>query len=273
MSSEESATGSGGRKAPEKATQKAAEKGEQKAVRFDNVSKSFGETHVLRNVSFEVERGQAFCILGRSGVGKSVTLKLTIALMKPDSGRVWVEGDEIHQLDSQKLAAARRHTGFLFQNSALFDSISVGENVAFPIRRNTSKPENEVRDTAREKLALVGLESDYDKMPAELSGGMKKRAGLARAMALDPEILLVDEPSAGLDPITSSEIDDLLCKLRSEHKTTLVIVTHHIPSARRIAGEMILLHEAAILAQGTPRELEQSDDELVRRFMQSAGGA
>jgi phospholipid/cholesterol/gamma-HCH transport system ATP-binding protein len=247
--------------------------GSAAAVRFEGVSKSFGDTHVLRDVSFEVEHGQAFCIIGRSGVGKSVTLKLTIALLKPDQGRVFVQEEEIHQLDARQLAATRKRMGFLFQNAALFDSISVGENVAFPIRRNTDKPEKEVREIAREKLALVGLEDDYSKMPAELSGGMKKRAGLARAMALEPDILLVDEPSAGLDPITSTEIDDLLLKMQSEHETTLIIVTHHIPSARRIADEMILLHEASILARGTPEELAQSDEELVRRFMQSEGGA
>ncbi len=243
------------------------------AVRFEGVSKSFGDTHVLRDVSFEVERGKAFCIIGRSGVGKSVTLKLTIALMKPDQGQVFVLDEDIHQLGAQQLIETRQRMGFLFQNAALFDSISVGENVAFPIRRNSDKPEKEVRDIAHQKLALVGLENDYRKMPSELSGGMKKRAGLARAMALDPDILLVDEPSAGLDPITSTEIDDLLVKMQDEHQTTLIIVTHHIPSARRIADEIMMLHEASVLARGTPEELQQSDEDLVRRFMQSEGGA
>jgi phospholipid/cholesterol/gamma-HCH transport system ATP-binding protein len=242
------------------------------AIRFEGVSKSFGDTHVLRNVSFEVRRGSSFCILGRSGVGKSVTLKLMIGLVSPDSGEIYVQDEEIPKLDAHELAAARRRMGFLFQSAALFDSISVGENVAFPIRRNTDKPEDEVREIAHQKLERVGLAGDYDKMPAELSGGMKKRVGMARAMALDPEILLVDEPSAGLDPITAAEIDDLLRETQSAHDTTLVVVTHHIPSARRIADEMMLLHEGAVLARGTPEELEQNENDIVRRFTQSQGG-
>jgi len=244
--------------------------GAVKAIRFEGVSKSFGDTHVLRDVSFEVRRGSAFCILGRSGVGKSVTLKLMIGLMSPDHGEIYVRDEEISKLDPRQLASARQRMGF--QSSALFDSITVGENVAFPIRRNTAKSEDEVREAALQKLERVGLAGDYDKMPAELSGGMKKRVGMARAMALDPEILLVDEPSAGLDPITSAEIDDLLRETQSEGETTLVVVTHHIPSARRIADEMMLLHEGSVLARGTPEELEHSENDLVRRFTQSQGG-
>jgi phospholipid/cholesterol/gamma-HCH transport system ATP-binding protein len=161
--------------------------------------------------------------------------------------------------------------GFLFQNSALFDSISVGENVAFPLRRHTDWADSKIREVARAKLAEVGLENDYGKMPADLSGGMRKRAGLARAMALDPDILLVDEPSAGLDPITSDEIDQLLVDLK-KGGTTLVVVTHNIPSARHIGDELAMLHDGRLIARGTAEELDRSDDEMVRAFMRSEGG-
>jgi phospholipid/cholesterol/gamma-HCH transport system ATP-binding protein len=160
--------------------------------------------------------------------------------------------------------------GFLFQNAALFDSITVEENVAFPLRRHTDWPNSKIREVARAKLAEVGLEDAAGKMPAALSGGMKKRAGLARAMALDPDILLVDEPSAGLDPITADEIDQLLVDLK-KRGTTVVMVTHNIPSARHVADEMAMLHDARLIARGTPEELDRSDDELVRAFMRSEG--
>jgi phospholipid/cholesterol/gamma-HCH transport system ATP-binding protein len=160
--------------------------------------------------------------------------------------------------------------GFLFQNSALFDSISVGENVAFPLRRHTDWKDRKIRDVARQKLDDVGLGDEFDKMPAALSGGMKKRAGLARAMALDPDILLVDEPSAGLDPITAGEIDDLLVALK-QGGTTLVMVTHNIPSARHVADELAMLHDGRLIARGTARDLDGSDEPLVRAFMRAEG--
>jgi phospholipid/cholesterol/gamma-HCH transport system ATP-binding protein len=241
------------------------------AVRLDHVTKKFGSTAVLDDVSLEIGAGHAFCILGRSGTGKSVTLKHIIGLMKPDSGRVFVQGEDITSLEGRDLARVRKQMGFLFQNAALFDSISVGENVAFPLRRHTDLADDEIRDRALAKLRQVGLERDYDKMPAALSGGMRKRAGLARAMALDPSILLVDEPSAGLDPITAAEIDDLLLGLKSREGTTLVVVTHNIPSARAVANELVMLHEGRIIARGTAADLERSEHEMVRRFMQSQG--
>jgi phospholipid/cholesterol/gamma-HCH transport system ATP-binding protein len=160
--------------------------------------------------------------------------------------------------------------GFLFQNAALFDSITVGENVAFPMRRHTNWADARIREVARQKLADVGLEADYNKMPADLSGGMRKRAGLARAMALNPDVLLVDEPSAGLDPITADEIDDLLVQTK-RGGTTLVVVTHNIPSARHIGDTLAVLHEGRVIASGTAAELERSEHELVRAFMRSEG--
>jgi phospholipid/cholesterol/gamma-HCH transport system ATP-binding protein len=240
------------------------------AIRLEGVTKSFGDHKVLDNVSIDVAEGTAFCLLGRSGTGKSVTLKHIIGLLQPDSGRVLVHGKDVSHLKGQQLADVRRAMGFLFQNAALFDSITVGENVAFPLRRHTDWPDTKIREVATSKLADVGLDKDYDKMPADLSGGMKKRAGLARAMALDPDILLVDEPSAGLDPITATEIDELLVELKRKG-TTLVVVTHNIPSARHIGDELAFLHEGRVIAQGTAEELEQSELEIVRTFMRSEG--
>lgn len=244
----------------------------ESVIRFEEVSKSFGSKKVLQDVSFDVARGSAFCILGRSGTGKSVTLKLMIGLLKPEQGRIIVEDQDITALPARELPPARKTMGFLFQNVALFDSLSVGENVAFPLRRHTHEPEPDIEDRAREKLAQVGLENEYDTMPADLSGGMRKRAGLARALALDPSILLVDEPSAGLDPITSAEIDRLLLKLKSERDTTLVVVTHNIPSARRIGDEFVVMHEGHFIAQGTAEALDRSEHAVVREFMKSVGG-
>jgi len=241
------------------------------AVRLQHVSKSFGAGKVLDDVSFDIPTAKAFCLLGRSGTGKSVALRHIIGLVQPDSGKVFVEGREITALDRRNLADVRKRMGFLFQNSALFDSMTVGENVAFPMRRHTDWPDEKIREHAKQKLAEVGLEHDFEKMPGDLSGGMKKRAGLARAMALDPSILLVDEPSAGLDPIMLAEIDELLME-RKRTGTTIVVVTHNIPSARVVADELAMLDKGRIIARGTVDELDASRDPLVQAFMRSEGG-
>ncbi len=241
------------------------------AVRFDHVSKAFGALKVLDDVSFEIPAGQAFCLLGRSGTGKSVTLRHIVALVRPDAGKVFVEERDMTSLAGRELADVRKHMGFLFQNAALFDSMSVGDNVAFPMRRHTNWSEADIRERAKKKLADVGLEKDFDKMPGDQSGGMKKRAGLARAMALDPAILLVDEPSAGLDPITAGEIDELLVKTKAAG-TTLVVVTHNIPSARVIGDTFAVLQAGRILASGTIDALDASDEPLVQAFMGAQGG-
>ena len=237
------------------------------AIRFDTVSKSFGDGRVLDRVSFDVARGSACCIMGRSGTGKSVTLKLLLGLLKPDEGRIYVNDVQIETLNSTGLVEVRKTMGFLFQYSALFDSLSVAENVAFPLRRHTRMSEAEIADSVRERLAEVGLEGELDKMPLDLSGGMRKRVGLARALALKPSILLVDEPSSGLDPITTREIDKLLMDLKASSKTTMVVVTHNVPSARRVGDQLLVLHEGHILARGTAEELDQSKDEIVQQFM------
>jgi phospholipid/cholesterol/gamma-HCH transport system ATP-binding protein len=241
------------------------------AVELRNITKSFGTRRVLDDVSLAMPAGRGFCILGRSGTGKSVALKHIVGLIKPDAGHVMVEGADITPMSSRDLSRVRKRIGFLFQNSALFDSISVGENVAFPLRRHTDLPDAEIRSRATALLDQVGLGREYDKMPADLSGGMRKRAGLARAMALDPPILLADEPSAGLDPITAGEIDELLVDLKRRSSTTLVVVTHNIPSARAIGDELVFLHEGRVLARGTPDALDRSEVPLVRQFMTSEG--
>jgi phospholipid/cholesterol/gamma-HCH transport system ATP-binding protein len=241
------------------------------AVELRHLTKRFGRRAVLDDVSLAVEAGRSVCILGRSGTGKSVALKHIVGLMRPDAGHVLVEGEDIGGMDARRLTRVRRRIGFLFQNAALFDSISVGENVAFPLRRHSALGRDAIRARAGELLEAVGLGGEYDKMPAELSGGMRKRAGLARALALDPAILLVDEPSAGLDPVTAAEIDALLVGLKKRAGTTLLVVTHNIPSARVLADELVFLHEGRIHARGTAAQLDTSHDSLVRAFMRSGG--
>jgi phospholipid/cholesterol/gamma-HCH transport system ATP-binding protein len=238
------------------------------AIRVERVKKAFGDRVVLDDVSFEVPRSRSFCLLGRSGTGKSVTLKHVIGLLRPDSGRVTVDGEEVAALTGPELVAARRRIGFLFQHAALFDSLTVGENVAFPIRRHRRLSETAIERIARAKLDQVGLAAEYDRKPADLSGGMRKRVGLARAMALDPPVLLADEPSAGLDPVTAAEIDGLLLELKGQG-VTLLVVTHNIPSARHIGDELALLDQGRIVARGSAAALEASEHPLARAFLHS----
>ena len=238
-------------------------------IKVEHLTKSFGKQLIWGDVTLTVPAGEVSVMLGPSGTGKSVLLKNIIGLLRPDEGRVFVRGREISALTGKALSEVRREIGFLFQNAALFDSISVGENVAFPMRRHTRMSDREIRDRATAKLESVGLGNDYEKMPGDLSGGMRKRAGLARAMALDPAILLVDEPSAGLDPVTSEEIDQLLITLKGEG-TTLIVVTHNIPSARGLGDRLVMLHEGQIVADGTVEDFERSEHELVRAFMASS---
>ncbi|MBI4484670.1 MAG: ATP-binding cassette domain-containing protein [Acidobacteria bacterium] len=245
---------------------------ELNAIEFSHVTKSFGSHRVLDDVSFQVAAGRSVCILGRSGTGKSVALKHVVGLLTADSGRVLVEGRDIGRLSNRERSTVRQRIGFLFQNAALFDSITVGENVEFPLRRHTRLAEEEIRGRALHLLAQVGLDREYRKMPADLSGGMRKRAGLARALALEPAILLADEPSAGLDPVTAAEVDALLVELKDNSNTTLLVVTHNIPSARAIGDELIFLHEGRVISQGAPAALADSDIPLVRRFMASSTG-
>jgi phospholipid/cholesterol/gamma-HCH transport system ATP-binding protein len=237
------------------------------AVCFEHVSKSFKGKAVLDDVSFAIQAGEALCILGRSGTGKSVTLKLMMGLLKPDQGAVCIHDRKISDLDEDGLSEVRREMGFLFQSAALFDSFSLNDNLLLPLQRFKAKPGAELDARVQKVLSEVGLSEDRYKMPAELSGGMRKRAGLARALALEPSILLVDEPSSGLDRVTASEIDELLLSIKNKEKTTMVIVTHDIRGARRVGDRLAVLDQGKLAAIGTAEELEGHDNKLVRALV------
>ena len=236
-------------------------------VIFDHVSKAFGTKKVLRDVSFEVPAGQTLCILGRSGTGKSVTLKLLMSLIKPDNGKILVDGDDITGLNEAGLSRVRRKMGFLFQDAALFDSLTLYDNLALPLRRLTQKSQDEIEAIIDRVLGQVSLSMDRMKMPSELSGGMRKRAGLARALVLEPKILLADEPSSGLDRITASEIDQLLLEQKTEHGTTILVVTHDVHGARRVGDRFAVFDKGDLIAFGTAAEVEQSEHETARRLI------
>ncbi len=230
----------------------------QIAAAFERVSRSFIGRKVLDDVSFQVLPGETLCILGRSGTGKSVTLKLMIGLLKPDQGHVLICGHDIACMERTELSSIRREIGFLFQSAALFDSFTVGDNLALPVQRfEPERSAADVKKAVEEMLQQVGLDKDIDKLPGELSGGMKKRAGLARAL------LLIDEPSSGLDRITASEIDDLLLKVKKEQKTTMVIVTHDVRSARRMADKIAVLDQGRLVGFGSFEELQTNQNEVV----------
>jgi phospholipid/cholesterol/gamma-HCH transport system ATP-binding protein len=241
------------------------------AIRLQALSKSFGEQKVLDGVDLEVARGETVTVLGRSGTGKSVMLKLIIGLQKPDDGEIEINGEEITKLPIDELNRVRKTVGFLFQQAALYDSLTVEENVAFPLRRHAEMKDAERRDRVRELLALVGMEKDLEKLPADLSGGMKKRVGLARALALDPEILLLDEPTAGLDPITANEINELIRKLQQERQISSIVVTHDMRSVQTVADRVAMLNEGSIIIEGTLEDLQQSDHPMVVKFLQEPG--
>jgi len=237
------------------------------AVEFKNVTKAFGEKRVLNNISFQVDQGQVLCLLGRSGTGKSVTLKIIMALMRPDSGEVWVDQEDIVGLGESGLSKMRKKLGYLFQDAALFDSLTLYENLALPLTRLTTKSKGEIDEKIHLVLSDVGLGSDSGKFPSELSGGMRKRAGLARALVLEPKILLADEPSSGLDRITASEIDELLTRSKKEHGTALIVVTHDIHGARRIADRVAVLDKGDLVAFGTVEEVARSENDVAHRLI------
>lgn len=237
------------------------------AVIFDRVSKSFGPKQVLHDVSFEVPAGEILCILGRSGTGKSVTLKLLISLLKPDHGQIWVDGTEITSLKEAGLTKVRRKMGFLFQDAALFDSLTLYENLALPLHRLTDKTQEEIDSVVDNVLRQVGLAADKQKMPSNLSGGMRKRAGLARALVLEPKVLLADEPSSGLDRITAAEIDELLLKQKAERGTTVIVVTHDVHGARRVGDRFAVFDKGDLVAFGTVSDVEQSENEIARKLI------
>ncbi len=237
-------------------------------VALENVRKTFGSHTVLNGISLSVGRGETLAVLGRSGTGKSVSLRLIIGLEKPDAGSIRIHGQDISGLALDQLGAIRKKMGFLFQHAALYDSLTVGENVAFPLQHHRGDmSKSERTDCVNRLLAEVGMEGNLEKMPSEISGGMQKRVGLARALALEPEILLLDEPTAGLDPISSAEINELILKLQRERKMASVVVTHNLHSAKTIANRLIILSEGHVVIEGTFGDLQQSDIGFVKEFI------
>jgi phospholipid/cholesterol/gamma-HCH transport system ATP-binding protein len=237
------------------------------AIQVLDVVKKYGNRTVLDHIRLDVFKGETLVILGGSGSGKSTLLRLMIGNVKPDGGDIVSLGKSIAKMTDAELAAYRKNIGVLFQSGALFNSMSVADNVALPLREHTDLPEETIDIMVKIKLELVGLREHAEKMPAELSGGMKKRAGLARAIALDPQVLFYDEPSAGLDPVTSAEIDQLIIDLNQKLGVTSVVVTHEMDSAFRIAHRMVLLDRGTFVVSGTPEEMKASQDPLVHQFI------
>ncbi len=237
------------------------------AIVVKDLRKSFGKQRVLNGINLRVGHGETLSVLGRSGTGKSVLLKLIVGLQKPDAGSITVHGRDIPTLSPEELNRVRIKIGFLFQHAALYDSLSVAENVAFPLQRHTRMSAAERNDRVQELLHRVGMEEHLRKMPSQISGGMQRRVGLARALALEPDILLFDEPTTGLDPITAGEIDDLIRQAQEDRKTTSVVVTHDLHSAQAISDRLALVHEGNILTEGTFEDMEKSADPFVAQFL------
>jgi len=237
-------------------------------IQVCNLERSFGSHKILDGVSFCIDRGESVVIIGRSGGGKSVLLKHLIALLKPDSGQVLIDGENIVPMNERQLLRVRRKFGMLFQGAALFDSMTVADNIAFALRRERSFPEDEIARKVAHVLELVDLPGIETKNPSELSGGMRKRVGLARAIVYQPEIVLYDEPTTGLDPIASDSIDKLILRVRDRLSVTSVVVTHDMRSARRLGQRILMLHEKKIYAAGTPEEIFGSQDPIVKQFVE-----
>jgi phospholipid/cholesterol/gamma-HCH transport system ATP-binding protein len=249
----------------------AEQEGRAPVVVVEKLRKTFGSQKVLDGIGLSVSRGETLAVLGRSGTGKSVLLRLIIGLEQPDSGSIRIQGQEIVGLALDGMGEIRKKMGFLFQHAALYDSLTVGENVAFPLRHHKREMSNSERsDRVQQLLAEVGLESALNRMPSDISGGMQKRAGLARALALSPEILLLDEPTAGLDPISSREIDDLILKLQRERKMASIVVTHDLFSARTISNRLALLDQGNVVVEGKFEDLQQSNIAFVKEFLKQA---
>lgn len=240
------------------------------AIQVKSLRKSFGDQVVLNGIDLEVAQRETLAVLGRSGTGKSVLLKLIVGLQQPDAGSICIHGQEVAGIALERLNEIRLKIGFLFQSAALYDSMTVGENVAFPLKRHTKMSDASRRQQVKRLLSSVGMDKDFDKMPAQISGGMKKRVGLARALALSPDILLFDEPTTGLDPITAGEISELIVGLQREHKMASIIVTHDVQVARAVSDRLALMHDGNILIEGTFDQLHKSHDKFVTRFLQPA---
>ncbi|HTB30939.1 MAG TPA: ATP-binding cassette domain-containing protein [Bacteroidia bacterium] len=241
---------------------------ETTVAKIENLRKSFENNHVLKGVSLELVKGENLVIFGKSGSGKSVLIKCLVGLLEPDEGTIILFGENIGGLRESGLNLLRKRVGFLFQSAALYDSMSVRENLEFPLRDLKSKPKEEIEALVIEALQNVGLERAINKMPSELSGGMRKRVGLARTLILKPEIILYDEPTTGLDPITSKEISQLILDVQSKYNTASIIITHDVECARITANKMKILKDGAFIAEGTFQELSTSKDEWVGSFFQ-----
>jgi phospholipid/cholesterol/gamma-HCH transport system ATP-binding protein len=237
-------------------------------IQLKNVNKSFGDRKVLADVNLHVYAGETLVIIGRSGVGKSTILKLMAGLAMPDSGEVWIEGEEICHLNEDELNELRKKMGVVFQYAALFDSLTVFENIAFRLLRDFKMTRRDAVEVVRQKLELVGLKDDLlDLKPAQLSGGMRKRVGLARAIAVNPEIILYDEPTSGLDPVTSEAINDLILDMQKKLKMTSVVVTHDMHSAYKVANRIAMIYDGKIIGIGTPDEIKKSQDPYIVQFV------
>jgi phospholipid/cholesterol/gamma-HCH transport system ATP-binding protein len=239
-------------------------------IKVENLHKRFGNLIVLNGVNFEVPAGSTIVILGRSGIGKSVLLKCIVRLIEPDDGKIYIEGKNIFDLPIKELNELRKDIGFLFQSAALYDSMSVRENLAFPLIRHTNLSEKEIEDRVEEMLNLVGLSNAIDKMPSELSGGMRKRIGLARSLILKPKIMLYDEPTTGLDPVTSKEIARLIISMQEKFRMTNIVVTHDMVVALSTADKIFLLENGNFIFEGTPDELAKSEVEIVKKFLSTS---
>jgi len=239
-------------------------------IELRDVHKSFEENHVLRGINLNVSKGESLVIIGGSGSGKSVLLKHIIGLLRPDKGTVIVNSTDMSELDEEGLSETRKKFGMLFQSSALFDSMKVWENVGFGLKRHTHLRESEIKETAVMKLKMVGLVDVEDAMPSDLSGGMRKRVGLARAIAMNPKILLYDEPTTGLDPIMADAINDLIIKMREDLEVTSVAITHDMRSANKIADTIAMLYNGVIIEQGSPEEINNTADPVVRQFIEGS---
>ena len=236
-------------------------------IEVRTLNKSFGPQPILEDVSFRIEKGESVAIIGRSGGGKSVLLKHIIGLLQPDAGEVIIEGENIVAMNERQLLRVREKFGMVFQGAALFDSLSVAENVAFPLMRKHQLTTAEVAKRVAAALEMVDLPGTQQKKPAELSGGMRKRVGLARAIVYEPQIVLYDEPTTGLDPIVSDSIDKLIMRVRDQLKVTSIVVTHDMRSARRVGNHVLMLHERKIYANCAPEKLFASTDPVVRQFV------
>lgn len=242
-------------------------------IEVRHLQKRFGEQPVLDDVSFRIENGESVAIIGRSGCGKSVLLKHLIGLMKPDAGEVLIDNENIVPMDERQLLRVRRKFGMVFQGSALFDSMSVAENVAFGLRRHEHLTGAEIARRVAHVLDVVDLPGTENKSPAELSGGMRKRVGLARAIVYEPQIVLYDEPTTGLDPIVADSIDKLMVRVRDRLKVTTVVVTHDMRTARRVGDRVLMLHDRIIYASGVPDDFFASQDPVVRQFIDGVADA